>query len=86
MLVGSNPAPSPVDKDFDPRRVPRIRATDDPALSNDMYDWIENLEKNPRNRYISDGVPGTITIPREMENRIDPGKLGAKKLKIYDPE
>ncbi|HOO13326.1 MAG TPA: polysaccharide deacetylase family protein, partial [Bacillota bacterium] len=61
LLVGSNPTPSPVDKKFDPRRTPRIRATDDPSISTDMYDWMDYFDKNPHERYISDGDPGRVT-------------------------
>lgn len=86
LLVGSNPAPSPVDKKFDPRRTPRIRATDDPSISTDMYDWMDYFDKNPHERYISDGDPGRVTVPRDMEDRVDRGRLGDKELLVYDLE
>jgi peptidoglycan/xylan/chitin deacetylase (PgdA/CDA1 family) len=86
LLVGSNPAPSPVDMKFDPRKLPRIRATDDPAINTDMYDWMDYFEENPHDRYISDGNPGTVSVPREMEDRVDKNRLGDKKLNIYDLE
>ena len=86
LLVGSNPAPSPVDMNFDPRRIPRVRATDDPAINTDMYDWMEYFEENPGERYISDGNPGTVSVPVEMEDRVDKEKLGDKKLVVYNPD
>jgi peptidoglycan/xylan/chitin deacetylase (PgdA/CDA1 family) len=86
LLVGSNPAPSPVDKKYDPRKTPRIRATDDPAISTDMYDWMDYFDKNPGERYISDGDPDRVIVPREMEDRVDNGKLGDKELIVYDIE
>ncbi len=86
LLVGSNPAPSPVDGKFNPQRTPRIRATDDPTISTGMYDWIEHFDDNPHDRYISDGNPNTVTVPRDMEDRVDASRLGDKKLNIYDLE
>jgi hypothetical protein len=86
LLVGANPATSPMDKRFDPYRIPRVRATDDPAISSDMYDWLEYFDENPEERYISDGDETVVTVPREMEARVDSQKLGGKKLRVYDPE
>lgn len=86
LLVGSNPAPSPVDKKLDLRRVPRVRATDDPTISTSMYYWMDYFDKNPRERYISDGNPDTVAVPRGMENRVDENRLGDKELIIYDLE
>lgn len=86
LLVGSNPGPSPVDAKFDPHRLPRVRATDDPAIDTDMYDWLDYFEKNSHERYISDGNAQTVSIPREMEDRVDTERLGDKELIIYDIE
>ncbi len=86
LLVGSNPAPSPVDKKLDLRRVPRVRATDDPAISTGMYDWLDYFDKNPHERYISDGDPNTVVIPRGMESGVDGERLGDRELIIYDLE
>lgn len=86
LLVGSNPAPSPVDAKFNPLSMPRIRATDDPAITSDMYDWMDYFDKNPLERYISDGNPERVVIPREMEARVDESKVGDKQLIVYDLE
>jgi peptidoglycan/xylan/chitin deacetylase (PgdA/CDA1 family) len=86
LLVGSNPAFSPVDSRYDPGRIPRIRATNDPAISTDMYDWIEYFEKNPQQRYVSDGNQDVITVPRHAVHTVDRQRLGDKELRVYDIE
>lgn len=86
LLVGSNPALSPVDKKYDPHRIPRIRATEDPTINTDMYDWMDYFDKNPQERYVSDGDETVISLPKSMEDRVDAQRLGDKKLRVYEPE
>lgn len=50
LLVGANPAPSPLDADFDPLKIPRIRADEE-----NLTKWIEYFESNPEKRYVSSG-------------------------------
>lgn len=50
LLVGANPAPSPVDEDFDPLRIPRIRADEE-----NLTKWMEYFDNNPDKRYVSSG-------------------------------
>jgi peptidoglycan/xylan/chitin deacetylase (PgdA/CDA1 family) len=66
LLVGANPAPSPFTKEFDPLAIPRIRTSH--AGWNGEQDfalryWKRQLERNPGARYVSDGDPGTISVP-----------------------
>ncbi len=70
LLVGANPAPSPFSKEFDPAAIPRIRSSqagwqgeEDFAFS---Y-WMNQLEQNPGSRYVSDGDPKTVTVPKGAE-------------------
>ena len=70
LLVGANPAPSPFSKEFDPAAIPRIRSSqagwqgeEDFAFS---Y-WMNQLERNPGSRYVSDGDPKTVTVPKGAE-------------------
>lgn len=84
LLVGANPAPSPVDRKFNPYKIPRVRATDSPNHSTDMYDWLEYFDEHPDRRYVSDGDPDTVTIPEELKDRVDEEKLGDKQLRVYN--
>lgn len=61
LMVGSNPAPSPVHVEFDPMWLPRIQAIDE-----ETDKWFSYVEENPGIMYVSDGNPDTITIPNDL--------------------
>ncbi len=85
LLVGANPAPSPVDKSFDPMRLPRVQALD-PSLDeggSGHCAWLQYFMDNPERRYRSDGDPRVVTIPSHMQDRVDQSRLGDKKLRTY---
>lgn len=86
LNVGWNPALSPVDIEFNPSSLPRIRASEMKVDNVGMYNWIEYFDKNPSKRYISDGVKEVITIPSDKEELIDKEKLKDKELYIYENE
>lgn len=74
LLVGANPAPSPYSKKFDPWRVPRIQAVDsryDSATNIDR--WLAYFDEKPERRFVSDGDPGTVTVPAGSEGDVRPG-------------
>lgn len=71
LLVGSNPAPSPFHKEFDPHRLPRIRASEMETDGVGMYDWLEYFEENPHKLYISDGDTDYITVPKSQKENIN---------------
>ncbi|MGA7669063.1 MAG: polysaccharide deacetylase family protein [Nitrolancea sp.] len=74
LMVGANPSPSPVDSDFDPYWIPRIRG------SRDQIDkWFDFVDQNPGIMYVSDGNPDTITVPNDLAPNLD-GKLDQSKL------
>ncbi len=82
LMVGANPALSPVDSDFDPYWIPRIRG------SRDQIDkWFSFIEKNPGIMYVSDGNPDTITVPKDLvsslSGKLDQSKLDGKTLVRY---
>jgi hypothetical protein len=69
-MVGGGAAPSPFSARFDPYRLPRIQAVDS-ALDT----WLAYFAQHPAQRFVSDGDPNTLTIPRgrREEVRIRPG-------------
>jgi len=85
LLVGANPSPAPCDRSFDPLRLPRIQALDPSLDTGDcgLYAWVQYFMENPERRYVSDGDPTTVTIPKHMEERVDVEKLGNKRLRTY---
>lgn len=80
LLVGANPAPAPCSPKFNPLRLPRVQAYEGELGSRD---WLDKMSKNPKMRYISDGDPTTVTVPKAAEAKIDPAKLGTAKLRTY---
>ncbi len=78
LLVGAEPAPSPVSRKFDPYRLPRIQ-----AIQSELDMWLGNLKRHPENRYISDGDPDTVTVPKDLSADVDQEKLKGKKLRTY---
>ncbi len=83
LLVGSNPAPSPNSIKFDASKLPRIRASEMNTAGTGIYDWLTHFEKNPHERYISDGNPDTITIPEEETEKVNLEAIKDKKLVKY---
>ncbi len=84
LLVGANPAPSPFHKNFNPSRLPRIRASEMNTDGVGLYDWLEVLENNPHRRYISDGDPRTITAPESLEDRLDQERAEERTVRFYE--
>jgi len=58
LMVAGGAAPSPHARAFDPYRLPRIQ-----ALESELAYWLAYFERNPRERYVSDGDPSVITVP-----------------------
>lgn len=83
LLVGANPAPAPNCKGFDPSALPRVRASEMKTEGTGLYDWLKYFDKNPMERYISDGDSSTVAVPKGYETRVDNSLLKDKKLIIY---
>jgi peptidoglycan/xylan/chitin deacetylase (PgdA/CDA1 family) len=78
LLVGAEPACSPVDTRFNPYRLPRVQ-----AIQPELDKWLGYFDKHPDKRYISDGDPNIVTIPKALEGKIDQTRLSEKKLRTY---
>lgn len=78
--VGWDPAISPVNPDYDPYSIHRIRGTGFMAEDCDFEWWLAN----PRDPiYVSDGDPNTVTVPQAYTSLVDESKLGGKQLRVY---
>lgn len=84
LLVGWRPNVSPIHQDFDPARIHRVRASEMNVDNVGMYDWLDYFERNPGRRYISDGNPNTITVPKHLAEEVNKEKLENKKLITYE--
>jgi hypothetical protein len=85
LNVGSGPALSPVDRDFNQMSIPRIRASDKGGNKLGISAWIRHFDNHPEDRYISDGDPSIVTVPRELSEKIDPDKLNGADVVLYGP-
>jgi peptidoglycan/xylan/chitin deacetylase (PgdA/CDA1 family) len=65
LMVAGGAAPSPFARTFDPLRLPRIQ-----AVERDLGYWLGFFEKNPGERYVSDGDPATVTIPSALRDKV----------------
>ena len=82
LLVGANPANSPISSEFAPYETARIQAFDD-----ELNKWFQIFTDNPGMLYVSDGNPGTVTVPSELPpvlaGTLDESKLGDRELVRY---
>ncbi|TZE82803.1 polysaccharide deacetylase family protein [Calorimonas adulescens] len=83
LMVGANPAESPYDVEFDPLKVPRVRGSEMNVDGLGIYDWIKYFDEHPEKRYVSDGDPDTIVVPKGTDNRINRGKFTNKRVVVY---
>ena len=65
LMVAGGAAPSPFSRNFDPLRLPRIQAVD-----RDFGYWLGYFDKNPHERFVSDGNPTAITVPPASRDRL----------------
>ena len=75
LLVGADPAPSPYSKTFDSEAIPRIRASHagwDGEPDYSFWYWMKELERSPASRFVSDGDPRTITVPKDTGDEVRP--------------
>jgi peptidoglycan/xylan/chitin deacetylase (PgdA/CDA1 family) len=82
LMVGAEPAPSPVHVEFDPMWIPRINADDE-----QLEQWFGYVEANPGIIYVSDGNPDTITVPEDLDpslvDTLDEAKAEGKEIIRY---
>jgi len=86
LLVGANPAPSPFHENFDPSRLPRIRASEMKTEGVGLYDWLEYFEDNPHRKYVSDGDPGYISAPKATKEYLEEDNINNKEVRFYEIE
>jgi peptidoglycan/xylan/chitin deacetylase (PgdA/CDA1 family) len=65
LMVAGGAAPSPYAKSFDPVRLQRIQ-----AVEHDLRFWLQHFERNPGDRFVSDGSAKTVTVPAARKDRL----------------
>jgi len=84
LNVGWDPSVSPIDINFNPYAIHRVRASEMNVDGVGFYDWLSVFDKHPERRYISDGIVDIVTVPKRYEEKVDIEKLNGKELYIYD--
>ncbi|MFI6497663.1 polysaccharide deacetylase family protein [Nonomuraea typhae] len=74
FLAGAEPSLSPFAKGYDPGAIQRIQSNGKKGECRKWCSqyWLEWLEKHPGWRYVSDGDPERISIPRKLQGNINP--------------
>lgn len=84
LNVGWKPSVSPINKEFNPLAIQRVRASETAVDGVGMYDWMKGFKNDPSRRFISDGSPDIVTVPKNEEENIDKEKISGKELYIYE--
>ena len=77
----SGPFIPPIHVKFEPYNVPRVRGSE--GAEGDLWWYFNYYEKNPQYRYVSDGNPHRIAVPKGKENNIQQEMLQAKEVYVY---
>lgn len=74
-------ASSPVTLKFNPLRIPRIEPIEEE--DDGLTHCLNYLKTHPKERYVSDGDPTTISVPRSEAKNVMKSKLQNATLRIY---
>jgi peptidoglycan/xylan/chitin deacetylase (PgdA/CDA1 family) len=79
---GQSGPPSAVNRTgFDTTNVPRVRGSSNQET--DMGWTLKQYETDPELRYVSDGIPDRIAVPKEYADNVDESSLNGKELFLY---
>lgn len=67
LLVGSTPVVSPYHKRFTPYALERVQVYED-----NLDKWLDYFDKNPLQRFVSDGDPKMVAFPAELAEHLRP--------------
>lgn len=82
--VGWRPSYSPFDTCNDFTNLYRVTASETKVDGCGMYDYFKQFAENKRDKFISDGNPEVVTIPKKYEEYINMDIVGDKILNIYE--
>lgn len=80
MRAAYRPIPSPVSKAYNPLRLERIATIDG---LNGVRFWLDQFKKGAKPRYISDGDPNFVSVPKGTESDVDLEKLKEQNKTLY---
>lgn len=82
--VGWRPAYSPFDTLNDFSKLYRITASEINVQNCGIYDYFKSFENNTRERFISDGNPDVVTIPKKHEQYLNMDVVGQRIVNMYE--
>lgn len=82
--VGWRPAYSPFDTLTDFTSLYRVTASEINVDNCGIYNYFKSYENNTRERFISDGNPDVVTIPKRHEAYLNMAMVGEKLVNIYE--
>lgn len=80
LKVGWKPEVAAIHKNFNFERINRVQSGDGDYQ---MTFYLDNYEKNPSKRFISDGDPNIVTVPESKVETVSQARLGEKTLRTY---
>lgn len=82
--VGWRPAYSPFDTLIDFNSLYRVTASEINVDNCGIYDYFKSFENGTRERFISDGNPEVVTIPKKHEEYLNMDMVGDRIVNIYE--
>lgn len=82
--VGWRPAYSPFDTLTDFNSLYRVTASEINVDDCGLYDYLKQYEDNKRERFISDGNPDVVTIPKRHIDYLNMDIVGDRIVNIYE--
>lgn len=82
--VGWRPAYSPFDTLTDFTKLYRVTASEINVDNCGIYDYFKSFEKGSRERFISDGNPDVVTIPKKHEQYLNMNMVEDRIVNIYE--
>lgn len=82
--VGWRPAYSPFDILTNFNSLYRVTASEINVDGCGMWDYFKQFEQNKRERFISDGNPDLVTIPKRHEDYLNMDMVGDRLVYIYE--
>ena len=81
LEVSGDANESPFDTRFDPRSVNRFIVAPG-RLARQLAAW----ERDPSDRYVSDGDPDVITVPARLADRVDRARWGDRTVRVLEED
>ncbi len=83
LNVGCTPSYSPYDSRINFHLLPRVRASEMNVDNLGIYDWLKYFENHPDRKFVSDGKPDIITIPKDNEENLNENLKEDKTIYTY---